>query len=240
MRSPFRGISELFGYDLRPIRKSDRAEHILARMLTNFPVDLCIDVGANQGQWATETRRSGFKGDIISCEPGAGAFAALHKASGNDPRWYIVPTALGAANTEAALKTFGGKGDLNSLREPAAPEDAGAFKHIKVVGEETVEVRTLDAVLDEMGIASDRPMILKSDTQGYDLEVLLGAKQRLGQCIGLVLEMNCLRIYDGAPDHREMADFVYDAGFELYGISPVTRDKDTRLIEYDGFFVRRS
>ena len=50
-----------------------------ARLLASERIDLLLDVGANEGQYALRMRRAGFQGRIVSFEPLSDAFAALER-----------------------------------------------------------------------------------------------------------------------------------------------------------------
>src|SRR2546430_1727331 len=67
------------------------AMHFLQRRLTLMKksgIDLVIDVGANQGQFARTMRdQLGYRGRIVSFEPLTHAFAALLRTAAGDPSW---------------------------------------------------------------------------------------------------------------------------------------------------------
>jgi len=64
--------------------------------------------------------------------------------------------------------------------------------------------------------------LLKSDTQGFDLEVLKGAQGLLSTTkIRLIfLEINFQRLYEGIPRMDEIYRFICDHGFELVCFYP--------------------
>ena len=65
---------ELHAYDPEPAPAQE--DLLRARLLTSERVDLLLDVGANEGQYAVRMRRAGFQGRMISFEPLSAAFAA--------------------------------------------------------------------------------------------------------------------------------------------------------------------
>ncbi len=107
-------------------------------------------------------------------------------------------------------------------------------EELTVAGTESVEVRRLDDVVDSEG-----PILVKSDTQGYDLEVLAGATALMDRIEVIVLELPVRNIYEGAPTMLEMLTRMDDLGFELLSLAPVSRDPAYfRVLEFDGIFVR--
>ena len=156
-------LARLFGYNLvrRPEHfmqdKSDGTQegHLVA-LLAKLEVDLVLDVGANNGQYAKGIRRAGYAGPIISFEPAPEPFAKLRKASEKDPDWKAVQAALGSAS---------GVGQLNLARASAlnsflAPNEYALTMKNWLKGKwETIEtidvpIRTLDEVLAEASASS--------------------------------------------------------------------------------------
>lgn len=103
---------------------------------------------------------------------------------------------------------------------------------------ECVKVRRLDSVLAELNVPPDAPLLLKTDTQGGDLDVLSGAGDRIAQVQSIMVEMSVQHIYEGTPSHWQILEFARTHGFEPFGFYVISRDKKDRIIEYDCQFVR--
>jgi hypothetical protein len=93
---------------------------------------------------------------------------------------------------------------------PLGPDGWG-----KISNQREIEVSTVDRYCLEHEI----PFIdlLKSDTQGFDLEVIKGAQRLLdARKIHLIyLELNFKKLYQGMPRMDEIYRFISDQGFEL-------------------------
>ncbi|MDZ7612459.1 MAG: FkbM family methyltransferase [Flavobacteriaceae bacterium] len=76
------------------------------KLLEFHKVSKIIDVGANIGQYAMLTRKLGFKGEIISFEPGLSEFNKLLKNSEKDKNWKIYNLALGSREEKEYNKYF--------------------------------------------------------------------------------------------------------------------------------------
>jgi hypothetical protein len=63
---------------------------------------------------------------------------------------------------------------------------------------EQVEIRTLDSVLPPLLNGRKAPY-LKIDTQGFEREVLLGARESLASIALLQLELSLVPLYEAAP-----------------------------------------
>ena len=109
-------------------------------------------------------------------------------------------------------------------------------------GESSVREAELYTV-DDFCIAHSvqRIDILKSDTQGYDLNVFKGASwmMREGR-IGLVFtEINFDNIYEGQGSAGQVFDYLTGQGFRLFSIYQIFR-RDGWAAWTDALFVHRS
>lgn len=229
----------------RAFREQDRWELALQRhvadehvpwVLRRLRANVVLDVGANVGQYATRLREAGFRGRIVSFEPVSETADALRRAAAGDKRWFVRQHALGQEDTTAEIHLAG---TMSSLL--GASEFGRGWKaKLEDQQTETIEVRRLDGVLDEAlaGVRNPR-VFLKMDTQGFDLDVLRGAGDRLAEVVGLQSEVACLQLYDGMPRLPEQLTAYEAEGFELSGIFPVSRHiRSMRVIELDVVMVR--
>lgn len=72
-------------------------------ILDKYDIDLVVDVGANEGQFAADLRQHGYQGKIISFEPISSAFAILQETAAADRNWEVKNLALGTQNTEQTI-----------------------------------------------------------------------------------------------------------------------------------------
>lgn len=80
---------------------------------------------------------------------------------------------------------------------------------------------------------------LKLDTQSFDLEVLKGSKYTLSKIKALQSELAIIKIYHDMPSYLDVISYLNRKNFVLSGSHPVSLDKDLRLIEFDGIFVKQ-
>jgi FkbM family methyltransferase len=208
-----------------------------ALLIHALEVDLVIDVGANEGQYAQELRAFGYKGDIISLEPLAEQYRALAAAAKGDPKWRVIQSAAGAADEEADMFVAANGGASSSIL-PMLPlhEDNAPFA--RIVGQEHIHVRRLDHLLASEVEAAAHPFI-KVDVQGFEGRVLDGAEGLLRRVVGLQVELQLFPLYEGAPTFAEMLDRFAGYGFELAGFEPAFTGQDGRLLAADGIFIKR-
>ena len=76
--------------------------------LRHSHIDLVIDIGANEGQFAKELRAGGYSGRIVSFEPLSAAHRRLLQESNRDSAWHVHPRcALGDRLGEIELNISG-------------------------------------------------------------------------------------------------------------------------------------
>jgi FkbM family methyltransferase len=202
-----------------------------------FEIDLVLDVGANQGQFASEIRRGGYTGKIVSFEPLSDAHSKLLPASAKDAAWDVYARcALGDHSGEIEINIAGNSLSSSilpmlSAHQTAAPESA-------YQGRELVSVKTLDSVATPYMKSASAPF-LKIDTQGYESKVLDGAGITLPFVRGVLVELSLVPLYKGQPLWMEMIERLEAAGFVLWCFSPVFSDpRDGRTLQVDGVFYR--
>lgn len=213
------------------------ADEHLSWMLQKLRIDCVFDVGANQGQFAHRLRGLGFTGRIASFEPVSHLLTDLRRAAAQDPGWFVHPYALGEEDGSAEINVV--RGTMSSMLEPSAFGREWS-KKLRDSHTESIEVRRLDSVFDEAidGLSHPR-VLLKLDTQGYDLQAFRGAGKRQADVLALQSEVACVPIYDGMPRMPEQLSEYESAGFEISAMFPVNRHrKSMRVIEFDVLMVR--
>jgi FkbM family methyltransferase len=167
-----------------------------------------FDVGANVGQSVDRFRETLDDSIIHSFEPEPATFAELRRRKSDVAGVHLNNFALGSSRGTAELNR-NTNSDMSSILQP------GRDSWGTIDGRISVEVRTLDEYCDDHRVTHID--ILKSDTQGYDLEVLKGAEQLLAQGrIKLIyLEIIFSRMYEKLPRPDEVLAYLADHGFSL-------------------------
>jgi len=129
-----------------------------------------IDIGANFGLYSCIIGRSRLAARVIAFEPNRAMVERLreHLAANGLGGVEIHETALGALPHKAALALDVPGGDALARVVALRP---GGYE---------IDVVTLDETLDFVG----QPLVLKIDVEGYELEVLQGAKRLLARNYG--------------------------------------------------------
>lgn len=211
----------------------------LMKLLSYHGIDTVIDVGANNGGYGRFLRDGGYSGAILSFEPLADAHEQLCAAAAKSKNWHVAPRmALGAENSEVEINVAGNSTSSSVL--PMEELHASAEPRSRYVGVQRVPLRRLDGVEHDV-IRQGRMILLKIDTQGYEMPVLMGAGSMLDRVCGLQIEISLAPLYDGQILHRAMIAWLSDRGFDLWNVMPGFVDqKSGRMLQMDGVFFRKT
>ncbi len=210
MRSLLNPLLEPLGYQLfhtnpkalglNPFRDMQR--------LTSTAQPVVFDVGANVGQTVADIRR--FLCDsVLHCfEPTPMTFAKLSEQCGKLDNVYLNNVGLAEQVGELELHEMESS-EMNSFLPPDV--DAGG----DVVAREVVPVTTVDEYCAQRSI--DCIDVLKIDAQGFDFEVIKGARRMIAENrVHLVyLELIFAQMYERVPRFDEIYGHLADSGLEL-------------------------
>lgn len=208
------------------------------KLLECHRINCVLDVGANDGGFATGIRDLGYSGRIVSFEPLQRPFASLHRKATADNNWDALHYAIGDAKGEVTINVSGNAG-LSSSVLPMLERHVDVAPSSRYVGTETVPQERLDQLLPELDISPGARTFLKVDVQGYERSVLDGASSLIadGMIVGLQLELSLVPLYRGAMTYREGLDHAEGLGMTLMGLDPVFADpKSGQLLQVDAVF----
>lgn len=111
----------------------------------------------------------------------------------------------------------------------------------QVYEEVVVEVRTLDGIVSaELPHLQGKRIGLKVDTEGYELEVLRGAVQTLGQCEFVICEASIAKRFNDSYRFEELVVFMADHGFTVHSLLAAEPDGSGIIRFVDIVFLRRA
>ncbi len=193
--------------------------HDMAMLHPPDQVRTVLDVGANVGQSAVEFGAHFQHAQIHSFEPVSSTFAQLQRtASGKQYHHYR--SALGSVNEQLEMNvtTDPRRSDMNSVRAPHPYLAGGTFR------KETIEVMTLDEWCKRSEVTSID--YLKIDTEGNDMEVLLGGSATLAKqhvrFIEVEVGMNPSNTFH-VPLER-IAAHLHPLGYHLFALYEQSRE----------------
>ena len=209
------------------------------RVCESFGTDLILDVGANRGQFAQSARACGYTGHIVSFEPLTDAHVQLESAAANDALWDVVERcAVGAAAGEAHINIA--SNSYSSSLLPMLDRHSSAAPGSAYRGIEPCRVITLDDYVESTFSDATVTFGLKCDTQGYEGQVLTGARRSLSRIKVIMCEMSLVPLYDGAPTMLELCRLLAAAGYRCVAMGPEFEDPKTgELLQVNGIFVHQ-
>lgn len=90
-------LARSLGYELIRRKKNPSLRAHLRNVIHRHAIDVVIDVGANDGQFALLLRSEGFRGTIYSFEPVNSTYEQLRRIAQHDANWEVFNTAQGCA-----------------------------------------------------------------------------------------------------------------------------------------------
>jgi FkbM family methyltransferase len=187
-----------------------------------------VDVGAYHGDWTRTCKEVFPQARVLMVEPQHDCQVELQGLARQLAGLSVQPVLLGAAKKDNvgffSLETASSV--LPETAKPAVPSDY-------------LQMTTLDMLTE--GTAFATPDFVKLDVQGYELEVLKGAERVLNSIQVILMEVNLIEIYKGAPLLHDVSSFMAARGFVFYDVCTLFhRPYDGALWQMDVVFLRSS
>jgi FkbM family methyltransferase len=232
-----RAAGRVTGYKLARSPLQGTLNYELQLLIRQGRISQAIDVGAHKGGFAESLRSGiGFPGHITSFEPSPDTYEVLQQRAADDPDWTTHNLALADRDGTAPFNLFASD-ELNSLSRPKV-QGLSEGPAIHARNETTVAVARLDSIWDATITADPNHVLLKTDTQGCDMDVLNGTGAILKSIPAILMEVAVHPLYEKSPTINEVIPAMSALGFEITGAFPIHRRSDgVRVIEFDCTFV---
>lgn len=193
-----------------------------------------LDVGAHEGESAEQFHRLFPTAIVHSFEPIPACLEVLKHSFGRHPNQVIHPFALGENETSQSIHVSAYSAS-SSLLPMAAHKQAYPFS--AEANEVSIEVKTLDGV--SMSQDWRTPILLKIDTQGYEMQVLRGGVSTLGLAKLVIIETSFVELYANQPLFAEVYHHLTAHGFRYVGSWDQFFDpRNGRPLQQDALFLR--
>ena len=227
-------IFNLFGYTFTRSKKSTSLDEIIKLRLKFFPTDILLDIGANKGDF-TEYFKDKFKKYYLF-EPNPKLVKELKNKFVED-KFEILDFGLGEINEKVKLNITNDTASTLSSIKKQTKELKENFRNTNEVDKIEVEIKRLDEYLNTLNLENLK-IFLKIDTQGNDLETLIGLGKYISNIKFIKIEMPCINLYQSDYNHWDVLYYLKQNNFKPVFFEHISRKKDGQLIEYDCFFER--
>lgn len=180
------------------------------KILKENKINVVIDVGAHAGETGQMLREKGkFTGKIISFEPIQEKFSLLQKKAGQTPPWECHHCALGNETGTKQLTIFNNPYGSSFLSINSTLQKECNLQKSR---EETVQIKRLEDLFPSLCGPSDS-VLLKLDTQGFEMPILEGAGKYLQRICLIKLEASFIPLYEGETLIGEMIQYMRSKNF---------------------------
>jgi len=222
-------IRAAFSRPTRGALDQSRAELLPPAMRRRL--DVVVDVGGNEGQWASSLARR-----LIAFEPNPRAMTAYRAAV--QPMVGQLEAHQCAVGSEPGRSILRVPGSSNLASLLPMKEDA---KHDYNVSARDTEDIAVDIITLDLELAGTHSFdLVKLDVQGFERSVLAGARETLRHARALLVEMNLVAHYKGEAGHVELWRSIEQMGFHYWNISDTMRGPGKRGYWFDVLFIRES
>jgi FkbM family methyltransferase len=217
-----------------------RSEYVA--ILEHFGISQVLDVGAHEGHSARGLFENGFTGSVISFEPVTAHFTILEEAADRGRamgwNWATRNFALGDACGTAEIN-IAGNGQSSSL-VGMLEEHVRLNPGSSYIGEETVQIRTLDSLADEL-LGTKQRTLLQLDVQGFERQVLCGASLSLPDLAAVQLEVSLRPVYQGDLSTVDAFSMMEREGMVPVYMQPAWKDPVSCIFyQMDALWVRKT
>lgn len=195
-----------------------------------------IDIGANHGEFAKDFSLFFPNNRFIYCfEPNRKLRPILKECLHDLANVEIFSVGLGDKKEELSLMVPEiGDGLSSFLRYN---QNVNEFYSVDKGEEQVVSVDTLDNVVGDIG----GTVIVKIDTQGFELKVLAGGKKVIGKCDAVLMECSFAPVHEGVePTFNPCNAILSDLGFAPVIFQRYGTQVNTYAFERDVLYVKKN
>ncbi len=185
-------------------------------------VGTILDIGASDGKWSRLAMHHFPEADVVAFEPLAERREALEQLKKRNPKFDFV---LAAAGDQKGFVGFNVAGDLDG-----SGISDNATQNTRSVPMTTIDIEILDRQLCP-------PFLLKLDTHGFELPILVGASKTLAETKLVIIEVYNFQLTSKSLLFHEICTYMLSLGFRCGDVvDPLFRVHDQAFWQMDIFF----
>ena len=204
------------------------------KWLKDLNIKTIIDVGANEGGFASKIRQIFPDAMIYSFEPIEDCFNKLRVNFEHDKFFKAFNVACSNTKGSSAFNINSNSGSSSMLKIGRTHLNA----YPDAIEQKIIEIETvkLDQFFNDIRLTE--PVLLKIDVQGAEKKVLEGARELLKKIKIVFIELSFQSLYNGQPLAGEIVTYMYDNGFNFTGVENVSQNINNGMfLQADAFFV---
>ena len=219
------------GIDVYPADYRNSVQSYLEFLIGTRGVSSVIDVGANEGQYASMLRNIGFRGNIYSYEPLKEPWSLLNKKASRDSKWTVAERSAVVASNDDLVTLFETDDSVSS--SILSPLDGQKFSTVKKVQCPAVNInQVLNSHCD--------CKLLKLDVQGFEASLIEGIDPGVSYFPQfLQLELAISQTYDGEKLYETVNSFLFELGYTPIFIFPGVADDKGRIVQVECVYEYR-
>ena len=230
---------KLFNLQLNRIALSNNFYYHIVKTLNFYNIDLVLDIGANEGQFAKKIIEYGYKKEILSFEPIKSVHKQLLINSKRFQTWKVHKRcAFGKKN---GLKKINiSKNSVSSSFLEVNKRHLDIEPGAEFVKQENTKVISLNKFLNKKRF-NNKKIFIKIDTQGYEKNIILGGKKILNRITGVMIEASIAKVYKSEALYLEMIKLLNKFGFKVWSIERGFGNKKTgQVFQMDIIFIKKN
>ena len=203
----------------------------LENLLININPETVIDVGSNKGQFIMLIEKLYPDKKIYSFEPIMEVLEKQKKFFNYKKNISYYNFALGSSSS---IKEFFITKRKDSSSFFKVNLEKNKNKNYQIKKTKNINIKTLDKIM--IGKETIKPILMKIDVQGYELEVLKGSDKLLNKIDYIVLEVSKNEMYKNQPKVDQIVDYLQNRNFYVLKQSNWSKIKKTNFLQRDMLF----
>jgi FkbM family methyltransferase len=206
------------------------------KWLQNMNINTVIDVGAHQGEFAAQIHQVLPNAKLYSFEPLRENFNELNSNLKNLPNFKSFKLAVGAHQGQMEMYCNNFSQSSSILKTSQLHKENFPFSAVDKL--EKIEINTLDDIVKSMELEDN--ILLKIDVQGYEDQVIMGAKNCLNSIQVIIIETSFAPLYEGQPLFADIYQMLIEHGFVYSGsLEELKSPVDGIPLQQDSLFIKK-
>ncbi len=218
-----------FGAEITQIKPANFSMQSAVQRIAQheMPIRSIIDIGASNGSWSMAAMKTFPEVSFLAIEPLTEREKALENVKQSHRNFDYVLCVAG--DVDGQLATLNITDDL----------DGSSINGKNGSRQRKVPVKTIDAIVAEKNMRG--PYLLKFDTHGYEVPILNGAKETMGETAIVIMDVYNFKFTAHTLKFHEMCLYMEQLGFSCYDIAePMLRLYDKAFWQMDLLFCRNN